>query len=133
MKKRTALNFKKANWEGLNKALNLVKWDTIIGKHEAETAWKNFKTVLSSLVQKFIPSVTIKENDNPPWFDDETFKAYKKKSRLREKYKETNLAADYDQYSECRKQYKILLNEKMRTYVEGESDPGLISKNFGNI
>ena len=130
IKKRTALNFKKANWEGLNKALNLVKWDTIIGKHEAETAWRNFKTVLSSLVQRFIPSVTIKENDNPPWFDDETFKAYKKKSRLREKYKETNLAADYDQYSECRKQYKILLNEKMRTYVEDESDPGLISKKF---
>ena len=53
IKKRTALNFKKANWEGLNKALNSVKWDNIIGHHDSETAWKNFKVVLASLVENF--------------------------------------------------------------------------------
>ena len=81
-------------------------------------------------MEKFIPSVIIKDNNHPPWFDDETFKLHKKKDRLREKYKDTNSAEHYEQYSECRKQYKILLNEKMRTYVEDESDPGLISKKF---
>jgi hypothetical protein len=37
------------------------------------------------MVQKIIPSVAIEENDNPTWFDDETFEAYKNKSWLREK------------------------------------------------
>ena len=129
-RKRKALNFKKANWEGLNNALNSIKWDILLGKDEAEIAWKKFKLVLSSLVEKFIPTVTVKDNNHPPWFDDESFRLYKRKARLRDKYRETNSANDYKRYSECRKEYKILLNEKMRDYVEDESDPGLISKKF---
>ena len=128
--KRKTLNFKKANWEGLNKALNSVKWDSLIGNDESETSWKKFKVVLSSLIDKFIPTVVVKDNNHPPWYDDETFKMHKKKARLRQKYKDSELTADYENYSECRKQFKILINEKMRSYVEDESDPGLISKKF---
>ena len=58
------------------------------------------------------------------------FVTYKREMRLRDKYKETNSAHDHEGYSECRKQYNILLNEKMKDYVEDESDPGLISKKF---
>ena len=130
IRKRKTLNFKKANWEGLNKALNSVKWDDLLGYDESETAWRKFKLVLSSLIDKFIPSVVIKENNHPPWFDDETFKLHQKKTRLRQKYKESQLPHDYERYSECRKQFKVLLNEKMHSYVEDDSDPSLISKKF---
>ena len=130
IRKRKTLNFKKANWEGLNKALNSVKWDNLLGHDESETAWRKFKLVLSSLIDKFIPSVVVKENHHPPWFDDETFKMHQKKTRLRLKYKESGLLNDYDRYSECRKQFKVLLNEKMQSYVEDEYDPSLISKKF---
>ena len=128
--KRQTLNYKKANWEGLNKALNSIKWDILIGKDEAEVAWKKFKLVLSSLVEKYIPTIVVKDNNNPPWFDEETFKLHKKKDRLRKKFKDSNAVEDYERYSDCRKEYKLLLNQKMRTYVEDESDPGLISKKF---
>ena len=128
--KRKTLNFKKANWEGLNKALNSVKWKNLIGNDESETAWKKFKLVLSSLIDKFIPSVVVKDNNHPPWYDKETFNMHQKKTRLRQKYKESESQDDYERYSECRKQFKILIDEKMRSYVEDESDPGLISKKF---
>jgi hypothetical protein len=80
IKKRIALNFKKANWEGLIKALNSVKWDKKFAIMSQKLHGKISKyVVLASLVEKFIPSVTIKENNHPPWFDDESFKMHKRK------------------------------------------------------
>ena len=128
--KRKVLNYKKANWEGLNKALNSVKWDSVIGHEDPETAWRKFQKILSTLISNFIPSVVVKDHNHPPWFDKETYNMHKKKDRLRKKYKETESIQDYERYSDCRKQFKILLNEKMRSHVEDESDTSLISKKF---
>ncbi len=130
IKKRKAFNFRKANWNALNRALNGIKWDTCLQHCEPEVAWDRFRKILSDLTNKFIPTVLVKDNNLPPWFDKETFKLHKKKDRLRKKFKETDSADDYERYSNCRKQFKILLNEKMREHVEDESDPGLISKKF---
>ncbi len=130
IKKRKAFNFRKANWNALNRALNGIKWDTCLQHCEPEVAWDRFRKILSDLTNKFIPTVLVKDNNLPPWFDKETFKLHKKKDQLRKKFKETDSADDYERYSNCRKQFKILLNEKMREHVEDESDPGLISKKF---
>ena len=130
VQKRKMLNFKKANWEGLNKSLNSVKWDELIGHDEPEVAWQKFKLVLTKLIDKFIPSVLVKETNHPPWFDKETFNLHQKKTKLRLKFKETQRSEDYERYSDCRKEFKMVLNEKMRSYVEDDSDPGLLSKKF---
>ena len=81
VQKRKMLNFKKANWEGLNKSLNSVKWDELIGHDEPEVAWQKFKLVLTKLIDKFIPSVLVKETNHPPWFDKETFNLHQKKTK----------------------------------------------------
>ena len=128
--KRKMLNFKKANWEGLNKSLNSVKWDDLIGHDEPEIAWQKFKLVLNKLIEKFIPSVLVKENNHPPWFDNDTFTLHQKKTKLRLKYKQTKASEDYERYSECRKEFKTVLNEKMRLYVNDDSDPSLLPKKF---
>ena len=72
----------------------------------------------------------MKETNHPPWFDKETFNLHQKKTKLRLKFKETQRSEDYERYSDCRKEFKMVLNEKMRSYVEDDSDSGLLSKKF---
>ena len=46
-------------------------------------------------MEKHIPSVTIKDNCKPPWFDRETLNLCKKKEHLRKKFKGSGTSADY--------------------------------------
>ena len=129
VEKRKIFNYKKANWEGLNKDLKSVKWDQYL-RCEAETGWQRFKTILSHLMNIHIPTITIKNKGQPPWFDSETHHLCLKKERLRSKFKKTGLADDYKKYSECRKDFKNLVKEKMISNFDDDQDPALISKKF---
>lgn len=130
VRKRKFLNFKKANWEGLNRDLNTVNWDSHLKYGEADISWHRFKCILNDLTHKHIPSVTVKENSQPPWFDNETFCLCRKKERLRKKYKASRAASDYLSFSNCRKEFKKVVKEKMCANFVVEDDPALISKKF---
>ena len=116
----------------MNKDLNSIKWDQCLKHCEAETAWDKFKSILFKLTNKHIPTVTIKNSDQPPWFDNETYKLCRKKERLRAKFKHTKSSTDYANFSKCRKEYKALIKMKMQSNFNDESDPALISKKFWN-
>ena len=85
--KRKILNFKKANWDALNNDLSIVNWNAILDCLEPELAWRAFKHVLSVLVHKHIPVITIKTAFTSPWFDSECFEAYREKERAHKKFK----------------------------------------------
>ncbi|MCP4458099.1 MAG: hypothetical protein GY816_08775 [Cytophagales bacterium] len=127
--KRKILNYKKANWEGLTNDLKHVKWD----KHlncDAETGWSRFKNILFYHIHRRIPTITITDKDQPPWFDSEAYLLCLKKERLRAKFNETGLAIDYKKFSDCRAEFKNLFHEKMASNFNDEDDPALISKKF---
>ena len=93
--------------------------------------WRYFKNVLNSLMEKHIPTITIKDQGRPPWFDSETLNLCKKKQRLHKKYKASKTPADYTRFSQCRKKLKLMIEEKMETNLnDDENDPALISKKF---
>ena len=128
--KRKMYNYKKANWEEMNRDLNRVSWDSYLQYTDAESAWINFKKILFQIIDKHIPIVTIKDKGSPPWFDNDTFKLCRKKERLRSKYKQTGQVSDYLLYSQCRKEFKNLVKEKMKSNFEDELDPAIVSKKF---
>ena len=129
--KRKNFNFKKANWDKLNDSLRYTKWNLLLKNCDANTAWCKFKFKLLELCHAHIPTVTIKSEFQPPWFDNETFKLCRKKERLRAKYKRTNKPEHYNNYSMCRKELKKLIQDKMRANLnDDENDPSLISKKF---
>jgi hypothetical protein len=65
-KKRKILNFKKADWRRLNEDLRAVPWNCVINNREPEAAWKNFRYVLSALVNKHIPTITVRDDFSAP-------------------------------------------------------------------
>ena len=81
--KRTIFNYKKANWDGLNRDLNSIRWEQHLKYSEANLGWEKFKHILFHLINKYIPTITVRDNFKPPWFDDESFNLSRKKERLR--------------------------------------------------
>ena len=128
--KRKMFNFKKADWANLNKDLKSVPWDKLLKFTDAQSAWIKFKGILLGLCQKHIPTVTVQYKFQPPWFDCDTHRLCREKERLRAKYKQTKSSADYSKFSQCRKKFKNLVQEKMSSNFEDESDPALVSKKF---
>ena len=126
---RKIYNYKKADWEGLNSDLKSVRWDEHL-QCDAETIWLRFKNILFYHMDRRIPTITVTDKDQPPWFDSETYQLCLKKERLRRKFNETGRAEDYTKFSECRKDFKNLINEKMISNFEEDDDPALISKKF---
>ena len=129
--KRKIFNFKKANWDKLNDSLKRVKWNGILKFCDPNTAWFRFKTKLLELCHENIPTITIKSEFQPPWFDSDAHKLCKEKERLRAKYKVSKDPSDYQKFSKCRKDFKNLVQDKMRSNLnDDDSDPALVSKKF---
>ena len=128
--KRKMFNYKRANWDRLNNDLKSVRWDQHLKYCDAETGWHKFKDILGQKIEQHVPTITIKNKNQPSWFDSDTHHLCLKKERLRSKFKQSGLAADYKKYSQCRKEFKELVREKMTSNFDDEDDPALISKKF---
>ena len=89
--KRKILNFKKANWDGLNHDLSHIQWNAFVDCTEPEIAWTNFKNILFMYIKKHIPTITIKSNFSMPWFDSECYEAYRDKQRAHKKSKQIKM------------------------------------------
>ena len=129
VEKRKIYNYKKANWQNLNHDLRSVRWDQHLN-YDPEISWVRFKNILNHYMNKHIPTITLRNKSQPPWFDCDTHHLCLKKERLRAKFKVTGRAEDYKKFSECRKQFKNLVKEKMAANFDDHDDPALISKKF---
>lgn len=79
-----------------------------------------------------IPTITSKSEFQPPWFDSETYEMCRKKERLQAKFKISKYPGHYQQYYNCRRDLKNLIQKKIRATLNNveEDDPTLISKKF---
>ena len=59
-------DFKRANWNDLNRDLNSVPWDQHIFSCDPNEGWSLFRNKFNSLIKIHIPSITIKDHGRPP-------------------------------------------------------------------
>ena len=128
--KRKVYNYTKANWDGLNFALRRVNWDNVAGSHDPHVSWPLFKDVLTKLCNEYIPKKNIKCEFQPPWYDSDCDRVLREKEKWREKANESGNESDLEKFRQYRKDFKRIMNEKMRLSVEDDSDSALISKKF---
>ena len=67
----------------MNRELNSIKWNEILGTLEPDLVWLKFKNILFHIINEHNPKITVKDNHYTPWHDKETFNLTKKKARLR--------------------------------------------------
>ena len=84
--KRRIYNLKKANWDRLNHDLKSVQWDRHFKYCDTETGWYRFKKILGHNIDKYVPIITIKDSNQPPWYDSDSHHLCLKKERLRSKF-----------------------------------------------
>ena len=129
--KRKILNFKRADWAGLNRDLSCVNWNSIFSHYaEPENCWLIFKAILSDRISKYIPSITIKHAYKCPWFDAEVHDAYRDKKRAHEKWRHTGNDSDYFKFCNLRKNFKKISDKKLNDNMYNDDDPALITKKF---
>ena len=127
--KRVIYNFKRANWDCINHDISHTNWEQILNYDDIESSWSHFKSALFSITDKYIPKIKLKNANQPPWFDSETFNLCREKERMRAKAKSN--PEQYIKYSEKRKAFKNLSEQKMRDNIlVDDSNSDLISKRF---
>ena len=128
--KRKVYNFKKANWDRLNSDINSISWNGIINGQEPEIAWRSFKGILFTLIDKHIPKITISNQFTSPWFDSECYEAYRTKERAHIKFKRNKNLESELKRDATRKHFKTTCSQKMRDNLYNKDDPALITKKF---
>ena len=129
-KKRKILNFKKADWKAIGTDLRRVGWDKLLNSVEPEVAWNRFKEVLHKICDQHIPTVTIKSEFQPPWFDSDVHKACLEKENKRKRYVLTGNPEHYASFSDSRRNFKRLVEKKKLDNISDDNDPSLIPKKF---
>ena len=127
--KRKVYNFKKADWDAINRDLCSMNWQ-FLNSLDPDSSWKIVKENLLILANKYIPKVTIKSEFQPPWFDSELFSVCRKKERLRSTFNGSGLLSDELKFTASRKHFKRLSSTKMKDNLFNSDDPALITKKF---
>ena len=92
----------------MNHFLHNIDWHNHIDYNDIFTCWNNLKNILSCAYDEYIPTITVKDDGNLPWFDAEVHKLCIKKERLRSQYKATQKLEHYVKFSAARKDLKKL-------------------------
>ena len=125
-----AFNYKRANWDLLNRDLNNVDWVSMIDTSNPDYAWMNFKDTLTQLVDLHIPRITVKSKFKPPWFDAECYEKCREKERLHTKFKRSKNMNDEIKFVTCRREFKSLMRKKIRDNLYCADDNNIITKKF---
>ena len=130
--KREISNLKRADWESLNNDFNQENWyNLLLQNNDSEHAYGIFKRTVSTHCNTRIPKIKVKQGYQNPWFDSETHDACRNKDRLRAKYKQNRTTENYVKFSDARRSYGKLCDQKMLENLFGdEEDHSYISKKF---
>ncbi|CAJ0964682.1 unnamed protein product [Ranitomeya imitator] len=77
------LNFRKAKFDQLRDALNLVDWDNILRTNNTDNKWEMFKNILNRQCKRFIPcgNKRTRNRKNPMWLNKEVRQAINSKKK----------------------------------------------------
>ena len=123
-------NFKRANWDLLNRDISHVDWNSILNNSNPDNVWTNFKSTLTHLMDLHIPKITIKSKFKPPWFDAECYEKCREKERLHTKFKRSKALNDEIKFATCRREFKSLMRKKIRDNLYCTDDNNIITKKF---
>ena len=128
--KRKIYNFKRANWDQLNRDIGCIDWHQTVDGLEPEIAWKRFKDIFFVLINRSIPKISLNGNFTSPWFDAECYEAYRSKERAHIKFKTAPSLSNELKRDLTRKKFKKVCGSKMRDNLYNNDDPALITKKF---
>ena len=129
-KKRKILNWKKADIKAMNRDYNRCNWDRLLDFSEPEVMASRFNSVIHTVCEMHVPTVTVKSDFQPTWFDSDVHKAIRERDKRRARWDRTGTPEHHLAFKDSRKKYNRLVEKKKLACVVDESDPSLIPKKF---
>ena len=113
----TAFNYRRADWDGLRRCLELIPWNNLRDM-DIDTAVDMFYDLLDASVHDNVPTVVLRRG-YPPWFDGEVRRALRhKEAAFRQKKCNPSNETETD-FREKRKTFKNMTSSKYFNYLKG--------------
>ena len=98
--------FSKANWPEIKNEISKFSADYFsrLQNSSVEVKWTEFKSNLTSIIDKYVPSKFISTRYNLPWMSRAILRLSRKKHRLFKKAKRSHKASMWERYKSCKKQ-----------------------------
>ena len=116
----SALNYRRADWEGLRAVLRLVPW-SMLDNLPVDDATALFYELLNSAIADHIPVVHLKRR-HPPWFGRELRTALSEKEAAHRRMKRTRTPETETAFSDKRRAFKQLASSKFCDYLKDLTD-----------
>ena len=111
-------NFRKANYEEINRKLSDIDWDTIFAGLDCEAKVDKFYKILDKEINLHVPLVNKTNNDFPSWFRHELKSFIFQKNRAHWIYKLSHSPSDYTEFKRLRAICIRKRNECYAVYVD---------------
>ena len=115
--RKSALNYKRADFDGMRRSLQLIAWDAILDA-EINEAVDVFYDVLESAIRDHIPTVTLRRTC-PPWFDADVRRALRDKKAAFRRMKRNRASESVDDFENKRRIFKKLSSDNYFEHVKG--------------
>ena len=114
---RLIWQYKYADFEGLNYALQNANWEPCFEQLNVDVACAKWNEIFLNLVRQYIPNKVIKIRiDDKPWYNSDLRKLSGEKNKVHRKAKRTNSPGDWDSFRRIRNQYTEMIREAASAY-----------------
>ncbi|KAF0286733.1 hypothetical protein FJT64_014780 [Amphibalanus amphitrite] len=113
--RQTALNYRRADWEGLRTSLSRTPWILLDGLPVDEAA-DRFYDLLDAAIRDHIPVVTLRRRQ-PPWFDGELRAALREKEGAHRRLKRHRTPVTEEAFRQQRGNFKSLASQKFYEFL----------------
>ena len=117
IEERLIWQYKYADFEGLNYALQNANWEPCFEQMNVDAACAKWNEIFFNLVRQYIPNKVIKIRiDDKPWYNTYLRKLSGEKNNVHRKAKRTNSPGDWDSFRRIRNQYTEKIREAASAY-----------------
>ena len=115
--RRSALNYKRADFDGLRRSLPLIPWGLLDGIGVDE-AVDTFYTLLNSAIADHVPTVVLLRRV-PPWFDSAVRAALRLKEAAYRRMRRNPAAETRTEFSNKRREFKAMSSDRYFQHQRG--------------
>ena len=99
-----------------------VPWDTAFVDGDVDYTLARWQDLFLACIEEFVPKITTKDPNKPPWIDAEVMQLIRKKNKMRRKFNFTNSAFVWGKFRQIRHQVKKLIKSNKREHLKELGD-----------
>ncbi|CAH2087086.1 unnamed protein product [Euphydryas editha] len=117
-KRKSKLNFRRANYTLINRKLRDTDWITVFsGLTDVDDMVRVLYSRIYSLIDEFVPISRAKNSRFPIWFSRSLIKLLNEKEKIRQRYKRFKNPRDHYEYKLLDDRARIAIRDCYKTYI----------------